>query len=78
MDGKGGYTDPDYIGMNRPWLTVKYEEVYLKAYTSRREANTELPPCFHFYNTHRPHQAPGYRTPAEVFNRDSAQSTEQN
>ena len=75
MDGKGRYTD--YIFVERLWRTVKYEEVYLKAYTDGRQAKTELEAYFHFYNTQRPHQALGYRTPAEVFNGDSVQSIEQ-
>ena len=45
--------------------TVKYEEVYLKAYAT--EARRELGAYFRFYNDQRPHQALGYRTPAEVF-----------
>ena len=77
MDGKGRYTDPDYIGMERLWRTVKYEEVYLKAYSNGREAKAGLDAYFHFYNAQRPHQALGYRTPAEVFNKDSATSPEQ-
>ena len=75
MDGKGRYTDNIFV--ERLWRTVKYEEVYLKAYTDGRQAKTELEAYFHFYNTQRPHQALGYRTPAEVFNGDSVQSTEQ-
>ena len=47
--------------------SVKYEEVYLKAYTSASEARRELGAYFRFYNNQRPHQALGYRTPAEVF-----------
>ena len=62
--------------MERLWRTVKYEEVYLKAYSDGREAKTGLDAYFNFYNTQRPHQALGYRTPAEVFNGDSMQSTE--
>ena len=49
---------------------MKYEEGYSKG----REARVGLEAYFHFYNTQRPHQALGYRTPAEVFNRDSAPS----
>ena len=49
----------------------------MKAYTDGRQAKTELEAYFHFYNTQRPHQALGYRTPAEVFNGDWVQSTEQ-
>ena len=72
MDGKGRYTDNIFV--ERLWRTVKYEEVYLKAYSSGREAKDGLEAYFHFYNTERPHQALGYRTPAEVFNRDSVSS----
>ena len=74
MDGKGRYTDNIFV--ERLWRTVKYEEVYLKAYSNGREAEAELDAYFHFYNTQRPHQALGYRTPAEVFSGDSVQSTE--
>ena len=53
--------------MERLWRTVKYEEVYLKAYANSSEARRELGAYFRFYNNQRPHQALGYRTPAEVF-----------
>ena len=46
---------------------MKYEEVYLKAYSGGKEAHAALAAYFRFYNTQRPHQALGYRTPAEVF-----------
>ena len=75
MDGKGPYTDNIFV--ERLWRTVKYEEVYLKAYSNGREAKAGIDDCFRFYNTQRPHQALGYRTPAEVFNGDSVQRTEQ-
>ena len=65
MDGKGCYRDNIFV--ERLWRTVKYEEVYLKAYTSASEARRELGAYFRFYNNQRPHQALGYRTPAEVF-----------
>ena len=74
MDGKGRYNDNIFV--ERLWRTVKYEEVYLKAYSNGREARANLDAYFRFYNTQRPHQALGYQTPAEVFNRDSVQSTE--
>ena len=45
---------------------MKYEEVYLKAYANASEARRELGAYFRFYNDQRPHQALGYRTPAEV------------
>ncbi|MFC1910065.1 IS3 family transposase [Chloroflexota bacterium] len=65
MDGKRSYNDNLFI--ERLWRTVKYEEVYLKAYKDGREARTGLGNYFRFYNTERPHQSHGYRTPAEVF-----------
>ena len=65
MDGKGSYNDNLFI--ERLWRTVKYEEVYLKAYQDGRDARIGLGSYFRFYNAERPHQALGYRTPAEVF-----------
>ena len=65
MDGKGRYRDNSFV--ERLWRTVKYEEVYLKAYQDGRDARNGLGEYFRFYNNLRPHQALGYRTPAEVF-----------
>jgi len=65
MDGKGRYSDNLFI--ERLWRTVKYEEVYLKAYQNGRDARVGIGDYFRFYNTERPHQALGYLTPAEVF-----------
>jgi putative transposase len=65
MDGKGRYSDNLFI--ERLWRTVKYEEVYLKAYQDGKEARVGITNYFRFYNTERPHQALGYRTPAEAF-----------
>ena len=75
MDGKGRYSDNIFV--ERLWRTVKYEEVYLKAYSNGREAKAGLDGYFRFYNNQRPHQALGYRTPAEVFNGHLNHSTEQ-
>jgi len=66
MDGKGSYNGNRFI--ERLWWTVKYEEVYLKAYQDGRDARISLGNYFRFYNTERPHQSLGYRTPAEVYN----------
>jgi len=65
MDGKGRYSDNLFI--ERLWRSVKYEEVYLKAYRDGRDARVSIGDYLNFYNTERPHQALGYRTPAEVF-----------
>ena len=56
-----------HMFVERSWRTVKYEEVYLKAYANASEARREVSAYFRFYNDQRPHQALSYRTPAEVF-----------
>ena len=71
MEGKG--RDSGNIFVERLWRTVKYEEVY----TGGSQAKTRLEVYFHLYNNQRPHQALGYRTPAEVFNGESVESDEQ-
>ena len=53
MDGKGRYTDNIFV--ERLWRTVKYEEVYLKAYSNGREAKAGLNAYVRFYSTQRPH-----------------------
>jgi putative transposase len=65
MDGAGRYSDNLFI--ERLWRTLKYEEVYLKAYQDTTEARREIGRYFTFYNTKRPHQALGYKTPAEEY-----------
>ena len=65
MEGKGRYQGNIFV--EQLWRTVKYEEVYLKAHVNAVEARRELGAYFRFYNDQRPHQALGYRTPAEVF-----------
>ena len=61
MDGKGRYTDNLFI--ERLWRSLKYEEVYLKAYAGGKEARAGIGEYFDFYNLERPHQVLGYRTP---------------
>jgi putative transposase len=65
MDGRGSYNDNLFI--ERLWRTVKYEEVYLKAYQDGKEARAGLGEYFQFYDDDRPHQALRYRTPSSVF-----------
>ena len=64
MDSKGRALDNIFV--ERLWRTVKYEEVYIKAYQSARDAFQSLKTYFLFYNNSRLHQALDYRTPAEV------------
>lgn len=73
MDGKGRYLDNIFV--ERLWRSVKYEEVYLKAYQTVAEARIGIGDYLEFYNQQRPHQALGYRTPAEVY-RDDQQGRE--
>ena len=65
MDGKGRYLDNIFV--ERLWRSIKYEEVYLKAYQTVAEARAGIDAYLEFYNQQRPHQALGYRTPAEVY-----------
>lgn len=64
MDGKGRYLDNIFI--ERLWRSLKYEEVFIKAYDSVAEARRGIGGWLAFYNEERPHQALGYRTPHEV------------
>ena len=57
----------DNIFVERLWRSVKYEEVYLKDYSNVPEAIKGLNRYFKFYNTQRPHQSLGYRTPEQVY-----------
>ncbi len=68
MDGPGRYQDNIFV--ERLWRSVKYEEVYLKAYQTVAEARARINAYLEFYNQQRPHQALGYRTPAEVHQVD--------
>ena len=61
MDGKGAWRDNVFI--ERLWRSVKYEEVYLKAYASVAEARASLEKYFIFYNTRRSHQGLDGMTP---------------
>jgi putative transposase len=65
MDSAGSYMDNVFV--ERLWRSVKYEEVYLKAYESVAQARAGIGAYLSFYNNERPHQALDYRTPAQVF-----------
>ena len=65
MDGKGRWVDNVFV--ERLWKSVKYEEVYLKAYDSLVEARHELKAYFDFYNYRRRHQGLDGKTPDEVY-----------
>ncbi len=65
MDGKGRWLDNVFI--ERLWRSVKYEDVYLKAYSSITEARQGLREYFEFYNLRRRHQSLDRRTPDDVY-----------
>jgi putative transposase len=65
MDGKGRFLDNIFI--ERLWRSLKYEEVFIKAYGSASEARRGIGGWLAFYNDDRPHQALDYRTPRAVF-----------
>jgi putative transposase len=65
MDGKGRFLDNIFI--ERLWRSLKYEEVFIRAYISVNEARGALGEWLTFYNNVRLHQALGYRTPREFF-----------
>ena len=65
MDGKGAWRDNVFV--ERLWRSVKYEEVYLKAYDSVSEARASLGRYLDFYNGRRPHSSLDERTPDEAY-----------
>jgi putative transposase len=65
MDGKGCWRDNVFI--ERLWKSVKYEEVYLRAYDSVSHAKQSLGNYLTFYNTRRPHSSLARKTPDQVY-----------
>lgn len=65
MDGRGRWMDNVFI--ERLWRSLKHEDVYLKGYADGREARAGIGAWIAFYNTRRPHQALGNRTPMAVW-----------
>jgi putative transposase len=65
MDGRGRWLDNVFI--ERLWRSLKYEEVYLKAYADGHEARAGIGAWIGFYNARRPHQALANRAPLSVW-----------
>jgi len=65
MDSRGRWMDNVFV--ERLWRSVKYEEVYLKSYSTLAEARRELAVYFEFYNQRRRHQGLDDRTPDKVY-----------
>ena len=65
MDGKGSWRDNVFI--ERLWRSVKYEDIYLRAYGSVSEIKAGLSRYFNFYNNRRPHSSLDGQTPDQVY-----------
>jgi putative transposase len=70
MDGRGRFLDNIFI--ERLWRSLKYEEVFIKAYATVAAARTGIGGWLAFYNDERPHQALDYLTPRAVFEAGAA------
>jgi putative transposase len=65
MDGKGAWRDNVFV--ERLWRSIKYEEVYLRAYASVSEARAGIGRYLTFYNSRRPHSSLDGRTPDQAY-----------
>jgi putative transposase len=65
MDGKGAWRDNVFV--ERLWRSVKYEEVYLKAYDNVSEARASIGRYLDFYNSRRPHSSLDGTTPDKAY-----------
>jgi len=65
MDGKGAWRDNVFV--ERLWRSVKYEEVYLRAYETVGEARNSIGRYLDFYNRRRPHSSLDGGTPDQAY-----------
>ena len=65
MDGKGAWRDNVFV--ERLWRSVKYEEVYLRAYECVSEARASIAGYLDFYNGRRPHSSLDGATPDQAY-----------
>jgi putative transposase len=65
MDGKGAWRDNVFV--ERLWRSVKYEEVYLRAYDTVAEARASIGRYLSFYNSRRPHSSLDRQTPDQAY-----------
>jgi putative transposase len=64
MDGRGRASDNVFV--ERLWRSLKYEDVYIRDYSSVVDLEKGLERYFDYYNHARPHQSLGYKVPAEI------------
>jgi len=65
MDGKGAWRDNVFV--ERLWSSIKYEEVYLRAYESVSGARDSLARYLPFYNARKPHSSLDGHTPDQAY-----------
>jgi putative transposase len=65
MDGKGAWRDNVFV--ERLWRTIKYEEVYLRAYADVPVARAAIGKYLTFYNSKRPHSSLDRKTPDQAY-----------
>ena len=65
MDGRGSWRDNVFV--ERLWRSVKYEEVYLKAYDTVAAARQSIGNYLAFYNARRPHSSLDRKTPDQAY-----------
>jgi len=65
MDGKGSWRDNVFV--ERLWRSIKYEEVYLKAYNTVSEARASIGSYLAFYDGRRPHSSLDRQTPDQAY-----------
>jgi putative transposase len=64
-DGKGAWRDNVFV--ERQWMTIKYEEVYLQAYAGVSEARASIRRYLSLYNGRRPHSSLDGKTPDQAY-----------
>jgi putative transposase len=69
MDGRGRWMDNVFI--ERLWRSIKYEDIYLREYSNVALLKAGVSQWLHRYNTWRPHEALGNRTPSAVYRPES-------
>ena len=65
MDGRGSWRDNVFV--ERLWRSIKYEEVYLRAYDTVSEARASIGRYLNFYNGRRPHSSLDRQTPDQAY-----------
>ena len=65
MDGRGSWRDNVFV--ERLWRSIKYEEIYLRAYDAVSEARASIGRYLTFYNSRRPHSSLDRQTPDQAY-----------